>query len=159
MPQSVSGTWDALYAAIQGLFPASANNSTLVTPGPPGDYQPDLIIAVMGVKGPITQPTLGTNRSRDKHINIEVAISAYVHGGPEAQQPANDAAWAAADLIEAYFRTSPNEKFGGACYNSFVEVTDMEPAIAWEAVDGLSDPVPAGRTADITMTVTAWIRI
>jgi hypothetical protein len=159
MPQSVSGTWDALLTAIQGLFPASANNSTLVSPGDPGDYQPDLIIALMGVKGPITQTTMGTNRSRDKRINIEVVISKYVHGGPEAQQPANQAAWAAADIIEAYFRTSPNEKLGGACYNSYVEVTDMTPAISWEAVDGLPDPVPSGRTAEIAMTVTAWIRI
>jgi hypothetical protein len=158
MAQSITGTWDALYAATQNLFPASANNSTLVSPGDPGDYQPDIIIAVMGIRAPVTQPTMGTNRSRDERIEIDVVVSAYVHGGPEAQQPANQAAWAASDTIVAYFRTSPNEKLGGACYNSFVSNRVLTPAIAWEHVDGFDDPVPSGRTADVAVTVTAWIR-
>jgi hypothetical protein len=159
MTQGVSATWDALYAALQGLFPSSANASTLVCAGDPGDYTPDLIVSMRGLRGPITQPTASTNRSRDKRIHIDVEISSYVHGGPEAQQPANQAAWTAADAIEAYFRTSPNERLAGACYNAFVETTDMTPATAFEPVEGYSDPVPAGRVATIAMTVTAWIRI
>lgn len=159
MTQSVSGTWDAYLAVLQTLFPTTANASTLVSPGDPGDYQPNLIIAVMGLKGPITQPTLGTNRSRDKRIQIGTIISAYQGGGPEVQQLANQTAWTAADLIEAYFRTSPNERLGGACYNSFVEVTDMTPSISWQRVEDLPDPVPAGRVAEIALTLTAWIRI
>ena len=156
--QGVSQTWDALFAALQGLFPTSANQSTLVSAGDPGEYQPDLIIALMGLKGPITQPTMGTNRSRDKHIQIDLIVSSYVHGGVEAQQLANENAWAAMDQIETYLRASPNEKLGGACYNSFVEVTDMVPSVSWERGDG-GEPAPAGRIADITAIVTAWIRI
>ena len=159
MTQSVGGTWNALYGVLQGLFPASANNSTLVSPGDPGEYQPDLIIAMMGIQAPITQPTMGTNRSRDKHALITIMISAYASGGPEVQTVANDSAWAAADTIEAYFRTKPNETLSGNCYNSFVSVTNMTPSVSWERVDGMPDPVPAGRVADIEMTIEAWIRI
>jgi hypothetical protein len=157
MAQSVSGSWDALFTALQGLFPDTAG--WVVSPGDPGNYQPDKIVAMMGVHVPVAQPTAGTNRSRDKRIEITVAISVYVHGGTEAQQPANQAAWAAADLIEAYFRTSPNEKLGGACYNAFVEVGDMTPSVSWERTDGMDVPVAAGRIADIVLIVKAWIRI
>lgn len=156
MAQSVSGSWDALLAALRGMFTGPGQ---LVCAGLPGPYQPDLIVSMMGVRGPITQPTMGTNRSRDKRISIDVVISSYVAGGEEAQQPANQAAWAAADLIEAHFRTSPNEKLGGACYNAFAEVEDMEPSIAWEGEPGLEDPVPAGRVCTITMQVAVWIRL
>ncbi|HEY2088604.1 MAG TPA: hypothetical protein VGH54_21615 [Mycobacterium sp.] len=157
MAQSVSGTWDAMLASFKTLF--AGQDSTLVTPGDPGEFQPDLLVCMMGVRGPITQPTAGTNRSRDKRIQVTVVVSAYRAGGEEAQQAANDAAWAGADTIEAYFRTSPNERLGGACYNAFVEVTDMTPSISWERVDGMDTPVAAGRICDIAMTVSVWIRI
>lgn len=157
MAQSVSGAWDALYAALQGLFPASSG--WFVSAGDPGDYQPDMIVAMMGVRCPITQPTLSTNRSRDKRIEIDVVFSVYVAGGTEAQQPANQAAWAAVDALETYLRTSPNEKLGGACYNAFVSAMPLEVDIAWEAIDGVANLVPAGRTATVDVNVEIWVRL
>jgi hypothetical protein len=157
MTQSVQGAWDALYTALQGLFPGSAG--WFVSAGDPGEYQPDLIVAMMGIRSPITRPTMGTNRSRDKRIEIDVVVSVYMHGGIEAQQPAMQAAWSAADQIEAYIRTSPNEKLGGACYDAFVEQGAMTPSVSYERVDGIEGLVPAGRIADIALTVQARIRI
>lgn len=156
MPQSVSGSWDALFAVLQGMFSGAGQ---LVCAGAPGEYQPDLIVSMMGVRGPITQPTMGTNRSRDKRITIDVVISSYVAGGEEAQQLANQNGWAAADLIEGHFRVSPNERLGGACYNAFAEVEDMDPSVAWERLAGVDDPVPAGRVCTITMQISVWIRL
>lgn len=157
MAQSVTGAWDALYAALQTLF--ANQQSTLVCAGEPGEFQPDLVISMMGIDAPITQPTMGTNRSRDKHCTFHVVVSAYVRGGPEAQQPANQMAWAAADSIESYFRTSPNERLGGAAYHAFAEITVMVPSISWEQVDGESNPVPAARIAEIALAISVWIRI
>lgn len=159
MPQSVGAMRTALYAALQGMFPVATNQTTLVSWGDPGDYQPDLIIAMMNTSVPITQPTMGTNRSRDKHTQTHVTVSAYQYGGPEAAPVAESAAIAAADVIEAYFRTSPNEKLGGACYNAKVVQSDITCAVAWQREDGMPDPVPSGRTADIDVVVETWIRI
>lgn len=155
MPQGVSQSWDALYAALQGLF---NGQDQLVCSGEPGDFQPSLIVSMTALRGPITQPTAGATRSRDKRIDIDVAISSYVHGGPEAQQPANDAAWAAADAIETYLRTGNNATLGGACYNAFVDQENLTVATSWESVEGYEDPVPVARIAQVDLVVRVWIR-
>ena len=157
MPQSVPGAHDALVAAMAGLFAGS--QSTLVSDGDPGNYQPDLIVAVTDIRAPITRPTAGTNRARDKRIEIDVIVSAYVPGGPEAQPLANTAAWSAGEQVEAYLRTSPNEKLAGNAYDSHVSNMQLTKSISWEPVEGIADPVPAGRIADLTVTVSIWIRI
>ncbi|MGX7679078.1 hypothetical protein ACSMXN_09270 [Jatrophihabitans sp. DSM 45814] len=152
--QSVPGVWDALYSALQTLFPAPA----YVSAGDPGEYQPDLIIAMMGITSPTTRPTMGTNRSREEIADLTLVISAYVAGGAEAQAPAIDAAYVAYGQLVAYLRATPNEKLGGSCYDSWVSFGSMVPSTSWEHVEGLADPVPAGRIADLTCTVTAKVR-
>lgn len=156
MAQGVSQTWSALFTALGTLFPGPKQ---LVCEGDPGDYQPDLIVSMMGLRSPITQPTAGTTRSRDKRIEIDLAISSYVHGGPEAQAPAVQAAWDATDAIEAYLRAGNNSTLGGACYNSYLELGNMTPLTAWETVEGFDEPAPVGRIAAIDAVVKAWIRI
>jgi hypothetical protein len=155
MAQSVTAAWDALLAACGTLYTAQG---TLVSAGDPGNYSPDLIVAVMGVTAPVTRPTMGTGRSRDERVTIQVLFSAYVHGGIEAQQPANQAAWAASDQLITYLRTSPNEKLGGTCYDSHVSRRVMTPEIAWESIDGLPAPVASGRVATVDASVEVWIR-
>ena len=156
MAQGVSQSWFALYAALGTLF---ADQNQLVCQGDPGNYEPDLIVAMMALRSPITQPTAGPNRSRDKRIEIDLTISSYVHGGPEAQAPAVQAAWDATDAIEAYLRTGSNVTLGGACYNAYLDVANMTPSIAWETVEGFDSPVPVGRVAEIAAVVKVWIRI
>lgn len=156
MAQGVSQSWTALYTALGTLFPGPGQ---LVCQGEPGEYQPDLIVAMMALRAPVTQPTAGTTRSRDKRIEINLAISTFVHGGPEAQAPAVQAAWDASDAIETYLRTGNNATLGGACYNAFLDSGDMTPLTAWETVEGFDDPVPAGRIAALEAVVKVWIRI
>lgn len=156
MAQSVSGSWDAIFAALQGMF---TGDGKLVCAGPPGEYQPDLIVAMMGIRTPITQPTMTPSRTRDKRISVDVWISSFVAGGEEAQQLANQNGWAAADQIEAWFRVSPNERLGGACYNAYVDVEDMDPSVAWERIAEVPDPVPVGRVCTIALQVQVWIRL
>lgn len=155
MAQSVTGSWDALLAALQTLFPDPA----VVTSGDPGEYTADLIVTLLELRAPVTRPTSGTGRSRDKTVEIDVLFSQYVAGGDEAQQPANQGAWAAADQLEAYLRVQGNERLGGNCYDAWVANTDLRPYTVWVNEDGLQQPVPAGRAADVTSTVTVRVRI
>ena len=157
MTQSVTGTRAALFAVCQTLY---TGQNTLVSWGPPGEFQPDLIVAVMGARVPITRPTMGTGRSREQSCEITVVFSQYVHGGPEASQPAETAAWAAADQLEAYFRTKPNEELGGACRDAWVSAKDIaDPEIAWEPTGDGTSSAAVGRVATVTVTVTAAVRI
>lgn len=156
MAQGVAQTWVALYTALQGLF---TQTGQLVCQGEPGVYTPDLIIAMTGLRGPITQPTAGTNRSRDKRVQIDVVISALQSGGPEAHPMAIAAAWTAADAIETYLRTGSNPTLGGACYNAYAETENLMLETQWERFPDVDEPVPIGRIAQIDLVVTAWIRI
>lgn len=155
MAQSVIGVRTALYAACQTLFAA---DDVLVSYGDPGNYQPDVLVAVMQSRGGITSPVMTPRRPREKALETDVQISVYQAGGEEAQIAADTRAWALADQLEAFFQTDPNEKLGGACRWCFVTNVQHDPSIAWEdAGDGLP-PVPAGRVADIVCTTTAFVR-
>jgi hypothetical protein len=156
--QGIRATWDACFDALQSLY-SSRPPETVVVAGPPGNYQPDLVVAMMGIRMPIERPTMSTNRSRDIHMQLDITFSAYVAGGEEAQPLANDMAFDAFAAFEVWVRTGANAKFGGACYESFLISGDVTPAVAWERVDDLPDPVPAGRTADIDAVLESWIRL
>jgi len=158
MAQSVTGSWDALYAVCVQLYTGSGQQSVLVSAGDPGVYEPDLIVAVMGVEAPITKPVMATTRPDDERITIHVLFSAFVAGGMEAQQPANQLAWAASDQLKAYFKVNGNEKLSGACYNAKLTNRTMTPQIVWADEDGIEDPSPIGRVALVDVSVEIWIR-
>jgi hypothetical protein len=127
----------------------------LVSFGDPGSYQPDVIVAVMGGTVPIDRPTMGTGRSREKTVTVNVVISVYVPGGDAAAPAAWITAQSMADQLEAYFRTSPNEQLSGACRDAWVSSTT--PTFA-KVVDPTSNNV-TGATADVAVAITAHVRI
>lgn len=154
--QSAAGVMDALFVACQQLY---ADAGALVTFGQPGgEYLPDLIVAIMECRTPVTRPTQGPARSREKAAEVDIVFSVFVPGGPEAAQPANTAAWAAADQLETWLRTDPNQRLGGACRDSWVSTCVATPDIGWDHVDGIDAPIPAGRVVAVTATVRADIR-
>lgn len=146
---------DALFDACQQLYAAAG---ALVTFGQPGDYLPDLIVAVMECRTPILRPTQGTGRSREKAAEIDIVFSVFAAGGPEVAQAANAAAWEAADQLETWLRADPNQRLGGACRDAWVSNCVATPDIAWDRVDGIAAPIPAGRVVAVTATVRADIR-
>lgn len=163
MAQSIAGVLTNLHAACVALYATTLGSDgqpVLVSPGQPGQYQPHAILAVgMELRLPITRPTMGTGRSREQTAEIDVVASVYVAGGDEAQSTANAAALALQAQLETYLRTSPNETLSGACRDSYVSNARLEPAVAWQQLDGPnSTPVAAGRVATNTITVTALIR-
>lgn len=159
MPQSLRGVKDALFDACTTLYAASvdANGApALVTFGPPGSNQPNAIVAVaMATRQPITRPTIGPNRSREKTAEIDVVFSIYVPGGETRQQVADDACNDLTDLLESYFRTSPNETLSGTCREAWVSsITGPDPTVATNPATG----VVTGRISEATATITAAIR-
>lgn len=159
MAQSIKGTVAALYAACQTLYAGQTGpdgSPVLVTYGPPGSYQPEAIVAVaMAVREPITQPTASTNRSREKPAEIDVVISVAVNGGDAVAQIAAEKAYDLSEILESYFRTSPNETLGGACRNSLVTRIDFPSlSVIYDPDSGAA----VGRNADLNVVVTAYIR-
>lgn len=155
MAQSLTGSWDQLLAVLVALFPAA-----VVTSGDPGEYTNDLIVTLLELRAPISQPVSSPTRPREKVAEVDVLFSAFVAGGEEAQQPANQAAWVAADAFENHFRTKPNEELNGSCRSCFVTSVHLRPYIYWVTEDNAGVPVDvaAGRVCDITSTVTIHVR-
>lgn len=160
MTQTVKGTRAALYTACKNtIYAASVDGRgapVLVTYGRPGSYQADYIVAVgMGTRQPITRPTLGTNRSRQKDVEIDVIVSVYVPGTEVAQQTASEACDDLTELLDTYLRTSPNETLGGACFDSWVSNIDGPVP---DVVTNPETKAVTGRIAESVVTVTARIR-
>lgn len=150
MTQSVVGVYNNLLTVCTTLYPAPV----LVTLGDPGNYQPDIIVAIVGGQTPVARPTMGTGRSREKTCAVEVVISVYVPGGDPSQQSALVIAEAMADALEAYLRVAGQETLGGSCREAWV--TNNVLAMS-NVVSG--DGIQTGTAAEITVTVQASIRI
>lgn len=165
--QTIDGCIDGLLALVQSVYSTTLDTTyneqtatfnglqLVVVEGLPGAYQPDLIIAVAtDVRQPIDRPTLGTNRSREITAEIDIVVSAAIAGDATAQLAARKAANAAAEPIQAYFRTQGQETLGGSCREAWVSNIQGPKAAPVFASDGS----PWGRSSDLTITVTAHIR-
>lgn len=159
MTQSIKATRAALFAACQAIYTGVLDSSAapvLVTYGKPGAYQSNNIVAVgMANRRPIARPTMGTGRSREATAEIEVWISVFVPGTEVAQQTASEACDDLVDLLEAYFRASPQEALSGACREAWVSNVDGPNP---DVVTNPETKAVMGRVADAVVTVTASIR-
>lgn len=167
MTQSISAAVTNLHAACRDTVFANSKGSddqpVLVSLGRPGKYQPNNLVAVgMDIRLPIERPTMGTGRSREQTAEIDVTISCWVPGDEDSQPIATAAAFDLLSLLETHLRTSPNERLGGACRDSWVSVARLVQQITYQPVEDPSappaPPIPTGRLAEIVATVTASIR-
>lgn len=156
MSQSIKGARSALYDVAVALYGAQVDTSgrkVLVSYGKPGSYQPDFIVALMNTRQPITRPTMGTNRSREKEAEIDFLFSCYVPGAEVAQQVATEACDDLIELLDAHFRTAPNETLDGACREAWV--SNVEGPVP----DVITDKTRVtGKVAEAIVTVTVRIR-
>lgn len=159
MTQSIKATRANLFAACRDtIFTAQVDGNgkpVLVCYGRPGSYQANYIVAVMNTRQPITRPTMGTSRSREKEAQIDVVVSVYVPGTEVAQQTASEACDDLVELLDAYFRTSPNETLGGACREAWV--SNIDGPVPDVATNPETKAV-TGRIAESIVTVTARVR-
>jgi hypothetical protein len=104
---------------------------------------------------PITRPTEGPRRTRQKDVEFDVVISVWSGGTESVQQSLMEAVDDLSELLESYFRTSGNETLGGGCFDAWVSSIDgPTPDVT---VDPQSGAI-SGRQAESVVTVTARIR-
>lgn len=140
MTQSIKAARAALFTACQSIYAAKSDSlgaPVLVTYGLPGNYQPENIVAVgISTSGDVTRPTMTTARSRNKAAQVDVTISVYRGGTESVQQAAIEDCDDLVDLLETYFRTSPNDRLGGAAYDAWVSAVNgpnLSPAFHAES--------------------------
>lgn len=159
MTQSTSAVRAALLAGCETLFADETDTNgapVLVCLGEPGSYQPDYIVAVaMATRQPVTRPTMGTSRSRERMAEVDVVFSTYVAGDEAASVSAADACESLVDAFETWIRTKPNEALGGACTDAWVSNIDGPRIQAARAIEGSG---VTGRVAESVVTITTRIR-
>jgi hypothetical protein len=124
------------------LFPAAQ-----VIYGPPGGWLGEQVISVGNATVESSQMILGANRPRREDAEVEVILSVFQGGGPEAQQTATEAAFAMLGTFADHFRTQGNETLGGACDNAYVSAYSLD-----ETDD--PDVLEKGRYAALVATLT-----
>jgi hypothetical protein len=158
MAQSIKATIQGLLAACQSIYTGQTGPDgapVLVTFGPTGTYAPSAVVVVASeVRQPVARPTAGTNRSREKEVEIDLIINAWAGGTESVQQIVVEKVDDLTELLEAYFRTSPNETLNGGCREAWVSsIAGPNPSPTAD-----DDGVVTGRQAESTVTVTARIR-
>jgi hypothetical protein len=103
MTQTVEGVRANLFAACKTLYAAetdSTGKKVAVSYGPPGTHQPNYIVGVaMETRQPITRPTMGTRRSRERTVEIDVIVSCYTAGADRSDPPAQQVVADAVDHL------------------------------------------------------------
>lgn len=158
MTQSIKASVAGLLAACESMYADLEDpngGKVLVCEGLPGAYQPDAVVMVgTEVRQSITRPTMGTSRSREIRAEIDVEIDVYVPGSETSQVTATDMAHDMVELLDAHFRTSPDETLDGGCRDAWVSaVRGPIPSVATDAGANAT-----GRIATAVCTVTALIR-
>lgn len=157
MAQSLAGVLDALLASIPPLYASQVGTDgspVLVTFGPPGQYQPSAIVAVMDTKAKIERPTLGPNRSREITAEVDLIFSVYTPGDESTQQVSLDCVLSLLTVLEQNLRASPNERLGGVCRDAWISQANPSGTVATDPQTGS----PAGRVATVDAVLTALIR-
>lgn len=159
MSQSIKAARAGLFAACQSIYTGQTGLDgapVLVSLGLNGTYAPSAVVNVaVSTRQPVSLPTAGTGRSRQKDVEFDVLINVWSGGTESVQQACMEKVDDLSELLETYFRTSPNETLGGGCWNAWVSnVAGPEPDLT---VDPASGAV-SGRQAESVVTVTARIR-
>lgn len=148
---SVAGAFKDAFVAIAETIWVPATSAVLVSFGHPGQSQPDDIVGFLDVRTEQDFATLGTARERNEIIQLDVLVSCYRGGGPEAEKVASDRAYELLGLLEASVRTT-NITVGGTVMECWLISTDSS---------GRTDPneIANGRTIEVTATFQARARI
>lgn len=137
----------ALVAELQALYAAPV----VVSYGHPGADVEDDMVAVMDIRSTQEVATLSPMRKREETLDVDVVISCFRGGGPEAQQVATERAYALLALLESWVQ-GDGYTIGGTVRLGLLSRYDLA-----EATD--PDILALGRVAEITATLTCSVRI
>lgn len=138
-------------ALVDMLRTAYAGETVAVSYGHPGRPLEADVVAAMGVyaeQGGATMRTGGG--SREEELRLTVEISCFVGGGPEAQQPATERAYALLGTLEAALRA--DQSLGGTVREAEVLAHEMAEATQAEVLS-------RGRVTDVSVVIRAAVRI
>ncbi|MHA7275364.1 hypothetical protein ACX80O_02355 [Arthrobacter sp. Hz1] len=140
------------FESVKASFAADvATENVLVSFGQPGTFEPDDIVSFERVTERQDPATMGTNRSREEVLTLDVIISCYRGGGPEQEQVCSARAYDLLRRIEIYARKT-DTTIGGAVRHCFLQSHESDGAT-------LPELIAQGRTIDITATFEARARI
>lgn len=142
----------ALFELIRDLLGEAPDTAdVLVAPGMPGTFQPDEIVSVTRLQVEHDFATMGTNRSREETLRVDVVFSCLFGGGGEQELPAQERAFELLGHIEQHIRMN-DVTLGGVvrqCFLTSVETDGQTP----------EEYMAQGRGVDVTATFTARNRI
>lgn len=140
----------ALQQAAVALW-QSTEPGVLVSFGHPGNAKPDDIVGFMDVRSQQDPANLGTNRSREEVIELDVLFSIYRGGGAEQEVVCTDRAYYLLGQLENFVRVT-DTTVGGTVRHCF---------LISHTSDGSTDPdvLAAGRFIEVTATFQAYARI
>jgi hypothetical protein len=142
---------------VTTTLPALFPEPVLVSYGPPGPRQPDVIIGVGNAEVQIERPTASPSRPREEVFTLEVIFSVFSGGDETVQQAVTELAFTLLGTFADFFKTRPNETLGGTCREAWVSSYVLEESAAFappEDGGGVS-----GRVAEITSVLTVKSRI
>jgi hypothetical protein len=142
----------ALYNATKQLLAEDPETvEASVNPGLPGTFDaPDLLVFGK-VSMSQSVATMGTNRSREETLTVELTISCFLGGDEDQELPSQERAFMILGKIERYVRMT-DTTLGGVvrqCFLTSVE-TDGETPAEYSA---------EGRAVDVTAIFTAQNRV
>ena len=141
-------------AAMVSLLTAAfaADGSVTVSYGDPGQsITPDLVM-VTDVEAEQEIAALRVRPSRDETLRVTVVISTFVGGGPEAQQPATERAYAIFAVLADAIRADVT--VAGTC-----RMAQVAEHVMTEMAAADLDASTQGRITGIAAVITALARI
>jgi len=142
----------AFFEAVRDLMAADADTPHVyVTYGHPGTFEPEDLVSFGRLTSSQDPATIGTNRSREEALTLEVQISCWRGGGVEVEQVCAQRAYQLLRMIETYARQT-DTTIGGTVRHCFLVAHESE---------GQTDPgsLEQGRVIDITARFLARVRI
>ena len=142
----------AFYTAVKELFAGAPDTEHVyVVFGQPANYEPDDIVAFGRLTAGQDAATLGTNRSREETLTIDVTVSCFRGGAEDAEIFTADRAYELLRRIEHYARIE-DTTLGGIVRTCVLSSHESEGATPEDLID-------QGRVTEIVATFTAKARI
>ncbi|WP_160665340.1 hypothetical protein [Pseudarthrobacter sp. ATCC 49987] len=142
----------AFYRATADLFAGGVDTEHVyVVFGQPSTYAPDDIVSFGRLSSGQETATIGTNRSREETLSLEVTVSCFRGGGEEAEIETAERAYELLRRIEHHVRME-DTTLGGIVRLCVLSGHESEGATP-------EDLIEQGRVTEVVATFTAKARI
>lgn len=142
----------AFYEAIKALFAGDPDTEHVyVVFGQPATYNPDDIVSFGRITAGQDAATMGTNRSREESLTLDVTVSCFMGGGEESEIASAQRAYELLRRIEHYVRMT-DTTLGGVVRMCVLTSHESEGATPEEIIS-------EGRVTEVVATFAARARI